>query len=201
MVTYLLSAGYTSTTVGLARTISVLFELAPTWIAPLVMSRIGPIRSGAWFSTWQVVSLTFGVLVFWHAPSPLASASGLVIGTMLSRVGLWGFDFAVQIIVQEEVAADERGAFSSVEAAWQNFFELCSFASTIVFARPAQFRWPVVLSLVATCTASALYAGFVRARRGHLVHLSDCVEGKKRKRDAGTAGTSQQYEMVPQSEP
>jgi iron-regulated transporter 1 len=65
-----------------------------------------------------------------------------------------------------------RGAFSSVEAAWQNAFELCSYFSTVIFSRPEQFRWPGLLSVIAVYTAGVLYAAFVRKRRGHLLHLS-----------------------------
>ena len=65
-----------------------------------------------------------------------------------------------------------RGAFSSVEAAWQNAFEICSYISTIIFSRPEQFRWPGLLSVIAVYTASVLYAAFVRKRRGHLLHMS-----------------------------
>jgi len=65
-----------------------------------------------------------------------------------------------------------RGAFSSVEAAWQNAFELCSYISTVIFSDPEQFRWPGLLSVIAVYTAGVLYAAFVRKRRGHLLHLS-----------------------------
>ena len=41
MVTYLLSVGYASTVVGLARMFSTVFELSATWIAPKVMDRLG----------------------------------------------------------------------------------------------------------------------------------------------------------------
>jgi iron-regulated transporter 1 len=103
------------------------------------------------------------------------AASGLVGGVILSRVGLWGFDLCAQSIVQEEVGEDNRGAFSTVEASFQNFFELLSYASTIAFSRPNQFRWPVVISAVAVYTAGGLYAIFVRRRRGHLVHAPSCI--------------------------
>lgn len=58
----------------------------------------------------------------------------------------------------------------------QNLFELCAYASTIVFARPEQFRYPVLMSVVATIIAGGLYAEFVRQKRGHLTHLSRCIE-------------------------
>src|SRR6266536_752277 len=49
MITFLLSAGYSSIHIGIARTVSVAFEISATWIAPVVMARIGPIRTRLWF--------------------------------------------------------------------------------------------------------------------------------------------------------
>ena len=54
-------------------------------------------------------------------------------------------------------------------------FEMLSFASTIVFARPGQFKIPATISAAAVGMAAVLYAAFVRSRRGHLLHLSDCM--------------------------
>ena len=102
MVTYLISSGYTSIHVGIARTFSVAFEVLATWIAPWLMGRLGPVRGGLWFSSWQVATLIAGVSVFWALDKkPVISASGLVVGTIFSRLGLRGFDLCVQVIVQE----------------------------------------------------------------------------------------------------
>ncbi|KFY77877.1 hypothetical protein V498_09243, partial [Pseudogymnoascus sp. VKM F-4517 (FW-2822)] len=121
MVTYLLSAGYNATQVGISRTLSVVFEVLATWLAPWLIGRIGPVRAGLWLVNSQIVCLVAGTAVFWAFSShPNISASGLVGGTILSRVGLRGFDLCTQIIIQEEVEAANRGSFSSVEASWQN---------------------------------------------------------------------------------
>jgi iron-regulated transporter 1 len=101
MVTYLLSVGYSSTNVGIARTLSVAFEISATWITPIVMSKIGPIRTGLWFIGWQMLCLAGAASTFWGIHVPLLAASGLVGGTILSRVGLWGFSLSIQIIIQE----------------------------------------------------------------------------------------------------
>jgi len=85
------------------------------------------------------------------------------------------------ILNAQAVEPNHRGAFSSLEASFQNFFELCSYASTMVFARPEQFRYPVLMSSVAVAVAGALYAGFVRKRRGHLLHVSSCINVKERR--------------------
>ncbi|KAK5290618.1 hypothetical protein LTR99_011019 [Exophiala xenobiotica] len=172
MVTYLLSAGYSATQIGIARTLSVAFEVLATWVAPWLMTKIGPVRAGFWLGSWQVIMLVAGIAVFWmFMDEPTLSATGLVGGTILSRVGLRGFDLCTQIIVQEDVEAQNRGAFSSVEAVWQNAFELLSYASTIIFFRPEQFKWPALISVVAVTFAGSAYTLYVRLRRGHLVHF------------------------------
>lgn len=102
MVTYLLSCGYTSAQISLARAVSVAFEVLATWVGPWTMTKIGPVRAGLWFSTWQLSCLALGVSVFWiYADNPLISTLGLVGGSILSRIGLWGFDLSTQIIIQE----------------------------------------------------------------------------------------------------
>lgn len=175
MVTFLLSIGFTSTTIALLRTLSVGFELSATFLAPRAISSIGPIRSGIWFLSWQMLCLAVGVTFFNFLHDALMAAIMLVAGTILSRVGLWGFDLSAQMIVQEEVEAELRGSFSAVEASLQNCFELVSFVMTIVWSRPQDFGWPVMGSCCAVYTAGVLYAWFVRRRRGHLVHF--CGDG------------------------
>jgi iron-regulated transporter 1 len=101
MITYLLSVGYTPTHVGIARTVSVMSEISATWIAPMIMTTIGPVRSGIWFLSWQMIFLAVAVGFFWGVETPLVAASGLVGGVILSRIGLRGFDLAAQIIIQE----------------------------------------------------------------------------------------------------
>lgn len=80
----------------------------------------------------------------------------------------------------QEVVSNCRGSFSAMEASFQNIFELCAYASTIVFSRPDQFRYPVFLSSIAIFMAGALYTKFVRNRRGHLLHMSKCLEIRER---------------------
>ena len=187
MVTYLLAIGFSSATVGVLRGVSAVFELSATWTAPKVMQRIGPIRSGIWFINWEIICVSIACLLFWVPENGLSgrlAAGGTVAAVIASRIGLWGFDLSAQIIVQEEVEPELRGTFSSQEFAWQNIFEMLSFASTVVFSRPTEFKIPATVSAGAVGVAGVLYAAFVRSRRGHLVHLSRCMEraGKDRVR-------------------
>lgn len=102
MVTYLLHSGFTSLEVSIMRIGSVAAEISGTWIAPILMNRIGPIRSGLWFLNWQLCCVV-GVMVafvFWDSTSK-AIAGSLIVGVALSRIGLWGFDLSAQFLIQE----------------------------------------------------------------------------------------------------
>lgn len=82
------------------------------------------------------------------------------------------------VLYGQEVEDDQRGTFSSVEASFQNLFEMLSYATTIVFSRPDQFQYPVIISVAAVYTAGGLYAYFLRKRRGHLFHSPHCIRAK-----------------------
>lgn len=102
MVTYLLHTGFTSLQVSYMRIGSVAAELSGTWTAPMIMNRIGPIRSGLWFLNWQFVCVAAAAVAFvgWDSDSRVVAGT-LIVGVAMSRVGLWGFDLSVQFLVQE----------------------------------------------------------------------------------------------------
>ena len=100
-ITYLVSVGYSAFAIGLVRTLSTVFELTATWIAPRLMRKIGAARTGMWFLNWQTAWLGGAVSFFWAVKRPIVAASGLVAGTILSRIGLWGYDLSAQYIIQQ----------------------------------------------------------------------------------------------------
>jgi iron-regulated transporter 1 len=206
MTTYLLTfPTLTAPIVGGIRTIATVFELASTWIAPYLISRIGPTRAGIWCLSFQIACLSAGVSTFFYsaAASSLPGVYLLIISVALSRIGLYAFDLVAQLIIQGSISSNQRASFSTTEASVQNFFELITFLTTILFPRPEQFKIPACVSFAAVCTAGALYAMYVRDRRGHLLHLpcSDWAKGHWH-----TTGhrdpedVPQAYEMVPSME-
>lgn len=109
MVTYLLALGFSALWVAIFRLISVIVELGATWAAPLLMSKIGPVRSGLWFITWQFVFSAAGVAIFnMQKMDQRFNAIPLIVGVVLSRIGLWGFDLSVQYLVQEVRVQDAQ---------------------------------------------------------------------------------------------
>jgi iron-regulated transporter 1 len=183
MTTYLLSIGYTSTHVSIMRLASVILELSATCAAPWLMSRIGAVRSGLWFINEQLISIALAIGLFlMYNERPMLAGATLISGVALSRLGLWGFDLSVQYLVQEDAPEATRGSFSAIEMSLQNLFELLSFATTMVFYRPEDFKIPIYISAGAIATSAACFAGFVRQKRGHLLHTDKCLKrmGKAR---------------------
>ncbi|KAH7086100.1 Ferroporti-1 [Paraphoma chrysanthemicola] len=177
MTTYLLTLGFTSTHVSLMRLVSVILELSATCAAPWLMSRIGAVRSGLWFINEQLISIALAIGVWlMYTNHPLFAGATLVSGVALSRLGLWGFDLSVQFLVQAHVSESSRGSFSAIEMSVQNMFELLSFATTMVFYRPEDFRIAVLISGAAVAVSAACFAGYVRRERGHLVHVDRCLK-------------------------
>lgn len=177
LTTYLLTLGFTSTHIAGMRLVSVILELSATCAAPLLMRCIGAVRAGLWFINYQLLTVILAITLFTLAtPSTLTAGLALVAGVTVSRLGLWGFDLCVQYLVQEDAPEATRGSFSAIEASLQNLFELCSFATTMVWARPDQFRFPVWVSGGVLVVSAACFAAFVRGKRGHLLHTSRCLE-------------------------
>ena len=187
MTTYLLTLGFTSTHVSIMRLVSVILELSATVAAPWLMNKIGAVRAGLWFINEQLLAIALAIGLFHVFPTstaPMLAGAALVLGVCLSRLGLWGFDLSVQYLVQEDAPPASRGSFSAIEMSLQNVFELLSFATTMVWWRPQDFTIPIYISAGAIASSAACFAGFVRQKRGHLLHTDRCLKrmgGKKRR--------------------
>ncbi|QIX02066.1 hypothetical protein AMS68_007583 [Peltaster fructicola] len=181
LITYLLSPPVLLPAIALSilRGVAACVELSATWLAPLLTARIGPVRAGSWFINGQLLFIAIAAATLWLPSNvPLAfHLPTLIAAIILSRLGLWGFDLAAQQQIQDAVPEAGRGAFSSVEAAIQNVFEMLSFVATIIWAKPSDFKWPGAISTVAVLAAAILYAAFVRQRRGHLLHFEQGLCG------------------------
>lgn len=194
MTTYLLDLGFTSVHISLLRLLSVGLELSATCAAPTLMNKIGAVRSGLWFINEQLLSICLAVTLFSiTGPQTQIAGGALVLGVALSRLGLWGFDLCVQYLVQEDAPEATRGSFSAIEMSLQSMFEMLSFATTMIFYRPDDFHIPVYISVGAVATSAACFAGFVRQKRGHLLHMDKCLKrvGKVRYESLPTAEEEQ----------
>lgn len=98
--------------------------------------------------------------------SPKALLYAFVFAIIFSRIGLWGFDLSIQVLIQEGVSNDVQARFSSTESACQAFFDLLSYFQTLVWSSPKQFRWPATSSATVTVVAAVVYFLFLTTRRG-----------------------------------
>jgi iron-regulated transporter 1 len=100
--TYMLSIGFSAIEVSLFRLAAGISEILATFLTPALMKRAGGIRTGLWSINWQLLSLFAGLGAFVSFPGNYKIMGvGLSVGIILSRLGLWGVDLAVQDIVQE----------------------------------------------------------------------------------------------------
>lgn len=185
MITYLFAIEYPrlgSVHIGVLRTIATVLELSATFIAPALIKHLGAVRFGMWSLSWQCLCLSPGIATFWfnNSVSPTFTTYLFIASVILSRIGLWSFDLTAQLLIQNSTDASQRGSFSATESSLQNFFELCTFAMTIIWSKPEHFKYPATISLAGVYVAVACYARFVRLERGHLLHMPSCCESVHR---------------------
>ena len=88
----------------------------------------------------------------------------------MSRLGVWIFDLTTQQLTQTLVPAHQRSSFAGIESSVVNIFELFGAGAAIAFPHTDQFKWLSLASGVSVALAWGMYAAWVRAQRGHLVH-------------------------------
>ncbi|KAI0815459.1 Ferroportin1-domain-containing protein [Xylaria sp. FL0064] len=103
---------------------------------------------------------------------PLSIPWSLILFSFLafSRLGVWIFDLTTQQLTQTLVQRTQRSSFAGIENSVVNVFEVLGAAASIAFPRVEQYRWLALASLGSVVLSWCLYAAWVRARRGHLVH-------------------------------
>jgi solute carrier family 40 (iron-regulated transporter), member 1 len=95
----------------------------------------------------------------------------------MSRLGVWIFDLTTQQLTQVLVAETQRSSFAGAENSVVNIFELLGAGTAIAFPRNDQYKWLSVASLIGVVISSVMYAGWVRAERGHLLHWDKLGQG------------------------
>ncbi|KAI2616585.1 Ferroporti-1 [Hypoxylon sp. NC1633] len=156
-------------------------------------------RFGLWGITWQIVNTVPIVLALWAISAPEGDAKSrssftqrvlaeqvspnvgwsVVLFSFLafSRLGVWVFDLTTQQLTQTLVPGHQRSSFAGTENSIVNIFELLGAGAAITFPRTEQYKWLASVSLVTVVISWIMYAGWVRQRRGHLVHWEKLAQG------------------------
>ncbi|KAG2216588.1 hypothetical protein INT45_004509 [Circinella minor] len=169
MVTYLKLEGYDDITLGVLRAVAGFMGIGATYILPILSQRIGMIRTGLWALWFECICLIPVILSF---VKTIPYGSILLFGGMsLSRIGLWLYDMAETILLQQFVEVDKIGGISGWQHSLCNFFDLSQYILTMIFSDPSQFFIPAFISFCSVLLATVIYTSFVKKQRGHLIHL------------------------------
>lgn len=172
MISYLKMVGYADWSLGILRAVAGVSGIASTYILPHLSNKIGIVRSGLWaiwFETFSLVPVVLS-LTSWFSASMWAPVM-LFGGMSISRIGLWIFDIAETIILQQMVDPAQIGSISGWQHSLCNFFDLSQYVLTAIVSDPKDFVIPATVSLLAVVAASISYSVFVRKIRGHLFHF------------------------------
>lgn len=158
--------------------VCVLTGLLGTAVMPLLESHMGLERAGAWFIWFEAACLLPSLVSFFYGTGqygehgPAWNSTLLFGGIALSRIGLWSFDLCQLKVLQ--LATEHhprRNRLAALQIALQNLFNLAKYVVTLAAATPAHFKWTALVSYAAVVGGAVAYAYYLRAVRGHLLHL------------------------------
>ncbi|KAF9548467.1 hypothetical protein EC957_006280 [Mortierella hygrophila] len=172
MTSYLTMIGYSNSLLGIMKAVSGVMGVAGTYAQPLLSKRIGNVRTGLW-SIWQLVlSLSLVLIAIANKAHDTPTTTSVLIfgGMAVSRLGLWMFDLAESLILQEYTSSSHITSITGWQYSTCNLFDLLQYVLTIVWSDPAVFVVPTGISVGVVVAAAGVYTGFVWKDRGHLLH-------------------------------
>lgn len=172
MVSYLNMVGYTYWSLGILRAVAGIAGIASTYIMPYLSAKIGIIRTGIWALWFESFTLAPVVLSLTSWGTQSVWGPFMLFGGMsLSRIGLWVFDIAETLLLQQYVDNSQIGSVSGWQHSLCNVFDLLQYVLTAIVSDPKDFSIPAFISLLAVVGATISYTFFVKRERGHLIHL------------------------------
>jgi iron-regulated transporter 1 len=182
MTAYLKYSGLKEAELSIYRGFGALSGIAATLVFPTLHKKYGLIITGA-AAIWTqllclVLAATPAIIISLlnrqgteqesNTPSVLAIRL-LVVGLILSRFGLWGFDLAVNQILQETVSSANLGSVNGVQGSLQSLFQMLGYVAGVVIWRPAQFSLLMMGSVAAVGAAAVLFTLYgLRVRFNHM---------------------------------
>lgn len=177
MLTFLKDAHhYTDPFIAGQRAVCTVAGLTGTLLFPIISSKLGLVRTGSW-SIWFEFVCLIPVVVALYVGAPIGAThtptwnAFLLFGGMaFSRIGLWIFDLTQLQILQESLESHPRkNRLTSFQYILQNIFDMTKYALTMGLARPSEFRWAGLVSVIAVFVGGLLYTFMYAWRvRGHI---------------------------------
>jgi len=94
-------SGFQTPLIAGLRAIAVIMGIAATFASPPIIRRVGSVRAGIWFLSWQTIFLLPVPISLFLSLNFKLQGAFLVGFVSISRLGLWGFDLSEQYLVQQ----------------------------------------------------------------------------------------------------
>jgi iron-regulated transporter 1 len=107
----------------------------------------------------QLVCLLFSVVFFFLAEMQSLQVGFylFLLGIVLSRVGLWGYDLVEVQLMQILVEPHQRGLINGTEYSLTQLAWLLILGLGLILYHPSQFGWLVIISINICALASLVY--------------------------------------------
>eukprot|EP01065_Artemidia_motanka_P035902 TRINITY_DN43806_c0_g1_i1.p1 TRINITY_DN43806_c0_g1~~TRINITY_DN43806_c0_g1_i1.p1 ORF type:complete len:502 (+),score=148.66 TRINITY_DN43806_c0_g1_i1:106-1611(+) len=158
---FLVSVDVSELVLGLSRGVGAVMGLTGTMLFPMVLKRAGSLERAGAASVWTFFGVLFPIGVAFMI-SARSARYVMVVCVVLSRAALWSFDLSIQQIMQERIAAADRGAVNGVHSAMTQVFLMTIDVCAMLFKRPEQFWVLVSVSLTAVATGALLFTHWAR---------------------------------------
>ena len=164
-------SGITEVELSIWRAGGAVSGIAATFVFPWLQTRWGLVKTGAAAIVAQVVCLVGGavpIAVVWvvggdvseHVHINVWLVRVLLLGLVFSRFGLWGFDLAVNQILQETVPSASLGTVTGVQGSLQSLFQMLAYVAGVVVWQPQRFVSLMVGSVGVVGVAASIFLGY-----------------------------------------
>jgi len=158
MTAWLVASGFRPGYVGVARAIAAISGIGATFVTPRSVQRHGVEVTGLLFIWWMWACIFPSVVAAFYSTNYEFCLWIVVLGVILSRFGLWGFDLAVTQLLQECVEPSHKiGIVNGTQAALQNAFDALAALSCVLLPDPANFVYLILGSFGAVTIAALLH--------------------------------------------
>lgn len=163
MTVWLLYAGIEPAVVGGLRAISALSGFSGAAVYPMCRKRWGIYNTGLVAVWLQAVCVVVGSLALGYTSLVSSSRHApylyvFIIGTLLSRAGLWTFDLVARQMAQETIPDTHRGRVNGTWNAIVSLCDLTAYGLGMVLASAKEFWLLAAISAIFVCLAAIVYS-------------------------------------------